>query len=131
MKPGLEPGKHAEIEITVTPAMCPHFDGELVHPLFSTWETVHYMEMAGRKVLAPHLDDDEEALGAHITVDHKSPALIGARVVVRAEIESLRGQRLSCRVTSKSDGRLLAAGRFVQIIMPKSRVAALLDRHAP
>ena len=74
MKPGLTPGVFVEQEFRVTPEMCPHFHGELKHPVYATWTAVHHMELVGRALLEPHLEPDEEGIGAHLTIDHRSPA---------------------------------------------------------
>ena len=131
MKPGLEPGTFAETTITVTSDMCPHFDGILVHPLYATWTLVRDMEVTGRKLLAPFLEDHEEGVGAHIDVDHRSPAPIGSVVVVRAEVTSCSPRRLTTRVTAHTGDRLLAEGLFVQTILPKTKLQTLIDRHQP
>lgn len=125
MKPGLDPGKSFELQVVVTRAMCPHFDGVLHHPVCATWTLVEHMEVAGRKLLQPHLDDDEEGVGAHISVDHRAPAPIGATVRVRAEVISCTHRRLTTLMTAWCGGRVIAEGRFVQVILPKAKLAAL------
>lgn len=129
MKPGLEPGKFAEWTVHVTPAMCPHFDGVLVHPIYATWTLVHHMELTGRKLLAPYLEDHEEAVGAHISVDHRSPAFIGSDLVIRAEAETVGRHKLTCKMSARCGSRTLASGLFVQIIMSKKRLQSIIDRH--
>ncbi len=131
MKQGLEPGMFSEATWEVTPEMCPHFDGMLVHPLYATWTMVHHMEIVGRKLIAPFLDEHKEAVGAHISVDHKSPATIGSTIAVRAEVTSLTPHRLTCRTFARCGDRLIGQGEFVQVVMPKSRLEALLAKHAP
>lgn len=131
MKSGLDPGVFAEIQVVVARDMCPHFDGVLVHPVLATWTLVHQMEVAGRKVLVPYLEEHEEGVGAHISVDHTSPAYIGSTVTVRAEVESCSRQRLTTRMTAHCGGRMLATGTFVQVIMPKTRLKAIIEQHRP
>ncbi len=128
MKPGLE-GRSAELEVLVTAEMCPHFDGALVHPVYATWTMVNHMEVAGRKLIVPYLEEDEEAVGAHIRVDHRSPATIGSRVTVTAATESATPHRLTCRTVARVGDRIVGEGVFVQVVMPKSRLQTLLDRH--
>lgn len=120
-----------EIQFVVTPEMCPHFDGVLVHPVLATWTVVHQMEIVGRKLLVPFLEDHEEGVGAHISVDHVSPAHIGSTVVVRAEVESCTHHRLTTAMSARCGGRTLATGTFVQVIMPKSKLAGIIERHRP
>lgn len=130
MKSGLEPGVFCEQTWLVTSEMCPHFDGVLVHPVYATWTMVHHMEIVARKLIAPFLDEHEEAVGAHISVDHKSPATIGSIIAVRAEVVSLTPHRLTCRTFARCGDRLIGQGDFVQVVMPKSRLEALLAKHA-
>ena len=129
MKSGLEPGLAAEIEVVVTPEMCPHFEGVLVHPIYATWTLVHHMEIVGRKLLVPFLEDHEEGVGAHISLDHVSPAHIGSTVVVRARVESCTHHRLTTAMSARCGKRTLATGTFVQVILPKSKLAAIIERH--
>jgi fluoroacetyl-CoA thioesterase len=126
VKPGLQPGSSEAVEFEVAPEMCPHFDGVLVHPVCATWTLVQYMEVAGRRLLAPYLDQDEEGVGAHISVDHRAPAPIGSRVVVTAQVDSVGRRRLTCRVDAHGNGRRIASGRFVQVVVAKSRLERIM-----
>ena len=128
MRPGLLPGLRFELTVTVTPEMCPHFDGRLHHPVCATLTLVNYMEVAGRRLLEPYLDDNEEGVGAHISIDHRSPAPIGAEICVSAEVESLSHNRLVTRMSAWCGQRLLAAGKFVQVVLEKQRLAAILEQ---
>lgn len=129
MKAGLVPGSFAELHVDVISSMCPHFDGVLVHPVFATWEMVHYMEVAGRKLIAAFLEPHEEAVGAAISVAHRSPATIGSRVAVRAEVESLSQRRVTARVSAHCGTRVLGEGTFVQVVLPRERLEAMLRRY--
>ena len=126
----LEPGTFSERTWQVTPEMCPHFDGVLVHPVYATWTMVHHMEVVGRKLIVPYLETHEEAVGAHVSVDHKSPALIGSNVTVRAEVETATAHRLTCTVSARCGPRLIGQGVLVQVVMQKTRLDAMLARHA-
>ncbi|RMF80608.1 MAG: thioesterase [Planctomycetota bacterium] len=123
MKPGLIAGMSQEVRFEVTQAMCPHFDGVLVHPVCATWTLANYMEVAGRKLLTPHLEPHEEGVGVHLTIDHRAAAPIGALVTVRATVESASARRLTCVTHAASGERTIAEGRFVQAILPKERLA--------
>lgn len=131
MLKNLAAGAAFELEFEVAESMCPHFDGTLVHPVCATWTICHHMEVAGRKLLAPHLEPHEEAVGAHISIDHRAPAVIGSRVVVRAVATDVTHRRLEASVSAHAEGRLLANGRFVQIILSRERLAAILEHLGP
>lgn len=130
MKPGLKVGNCADVEIEVTEAMCPAFDGIVVHRVYSTWSMAHHMELAARKVLAEHLETHEEGIGAHLSIDHLAPCPVGHVVRVEAEAVELEGTTLVCRVRAWDGERLLGEGRQVQRILPKTTLAKIIDRAA-
>lgn len=127
MKNGFVPGIVREVRAVVTDAMCPAFDGVVVHRVYSTWSMVHHMEIAARRVLVEYLDDDEEGVGARVCVDHHSPALVGTCVTVRAELTDVRHNRAVCRVTAWDGDRLLGEGEQVQVILKKSKLKQVFE----
>ena len=128
MKPSLKVGNSAEVAITVTDDMCPAFDGVVVHKVYSTWSMAHHMELAARMVLAPHLDDHEEGIGSHLSIDHVSPAPLGHRVRVIATATELHSTTLVCQVIAYDGERIIGRGKQVQRILPKATLAALIER---
>ena len=127
MKPGFEPGISGEITIEVTDDMCPDFDGVIVHRCYSTWSLVHHMEIAARKVLVDFLEDHEEGVGSHVSVDHHAPCKVGRVVRIRAELAELRRNRVICEVTAHDGDRLLARGKQVQVVMDKQRIERMIQ----
>ena len=130
MQPGLKVGNRADVEIEVTEAMCPAFDGIVVHRVYSTWSMAHHMELAARKVLAEHLEPHEEGIGAHLSIDHLAPCPVGHVVRVEAEAIELEGTTLVCRVQAWDGDRLLGEGRQIQRVLPKTTLAKIIDRAA-
>ncbi len=131
MKPGFHPGIVREICTVVTEEMCPAFDGVVVHPCCSTWSVAHHFELAARKVLADFLEDHEEGIGAHVSVDHLAPCPVGRTIRVRAELTEVaadRHLRVVCELTAYDGGRLLASGRQVQIVMNKEHLKRYIER---
>ncbi|MCH7703302.1 MAG: hypothetical protein IID37_16620 [Planctomycetes bacterium] len=128
MKDSFEPGIVRQIEVVVTEDMCPAFDGIVVHRVYSTWSMVHHMELAARRVLVDYLEEDEEGIGTRIAVDHRSPAAVGTRVRVRAELTERTDRRVVCELEAYDGTRLLARGRQIQIVMNKQRLKAHIER---
>jgi predicted thioesterase len=126
MKAGFNPGIVREVTMTVTEDMCPAFDGVIIHRVCSTWTMVHYMELAARRVLVDFLDDDEEGVGAHVSVDHRGPAPVGTEVTVRAELIEVRHNRVTCHVAARAGDRLLADGKQVQMVFKRDHLERLL-----
>lgn len=130
MKPALQPGVCAEITCEVTPDMCPAFDGVIVHRVYSTWSLAHHMEIAARKVLAPHLEEHEEGIGTHLSIDHLAPTPVGKTVRVVATCTEVTDRRVTCAVNAYEGDRLIGRGVQVQRVLPKDVLQALIQRHA-
>ena len=132
MNPPPAIGEQAEVRIRVTREMCPAFDGVVVHEVYSTWTMAHHMELAARKVLLPHLEDHEEGIGAHLSIDHLAPAPLGHEVRIVAEAVAVDPTTVTCEVRAydvRPDGeRLVGRGRQVQRVLPKQTLANLFDR---
>ncbi|MCP3905206.1 MAG: thioesterase [Planctomycetes bacterium] len=132
MKPSLRVGNTAEITIEVTEEMCPAFDEVVVHRVYSTWSMAHHMELAARLVLAPHLDEHEEGIGSHLSIDHLAPTPLGHHVRLVAEAVELGPTTLVCDVTAyhvRATGQnVVGRGRQVQRILPRKTLQALIAK---
>ncbi len=128
MKPTLRVGNRAQVTAEVTEDMCPAFDDVVVHRVYSTWSMAHHMELAARKVLAPHLDDDEEGIGSHLAIDHVAPTPVGHTVRVAARATEVDKRRVVCDVTAYDGDRVVGRGRQVQRVLPKAMLKALIER---
>lgn len=111
------------VTFVVDESMLAGFGGTVVHPVLGTATLVHYLEWAGRRVIEPHLDDDEEGVGHAISVVHRAPAPAGTTVTAAATLTRHDGNRVVCRVEARAaDGTLLADGDFTQVILPREVV---------
>ncbi len=131
VKIGFEPGIVRSLTLTVTPEMCPAFDGVVVHRVYSTWSVAHHFEIAARRVLVEFLEPHEEGVGSHVSVDHLVPCPVGGQVRVEAELVEVRRDRhikVVCECRAFHGERLLAKGRQVQIVMEKEHLKRYLER---
>lgn len=128
MKASLKIGNTAEVIVEVTQAMCPAFDGVVVHQLYSTWSMAHHMELAARKVLAPHLEEHEEGIGSHISIDHLAPTPIGHTIRLVAKAIDVGDSTVVCEVTAYDGDRVVGRGKQVQRILPKDKLKSLIER---
>lgn len=128
MKSGLKVGSTAEVRARVTEDMCPAFDGVVVHHVYSTWSMAHHMELAARKVLAPHLEAHEEGIGSHLSIDHLSPTPVGRSVRVVARAIEVDPTTVVCELTAYDGDRLVGRGRQVQRVLPREKLKALIER---
>ena len=126
MKPGLKVGITVDLPARVEKHMKPHLEGLVRHPLYATWAMVYHMETAARMLLAPYLDDDEEAVGGAVLVKHLRPARIGAPLHVVARLVKVKGARIFARTEVHSRGRKIGEGSVLQVVMTRARFAKLL-----
>ncbi|MDY7108690.1 MAG: hotdog domain-containing protein [Planctomycetota bacterium] len=135
MKPSLKVGNTAEVAITVTEDMCPAFDGIVVHRVYSTWSMAHHMELAARKVLKDHLEEHEEGIGSHLSIEHLAPVPVGHQVRVVARATEIGRTTLVCdtiayHVRAGRDDKVVGTGIQIQRILPRKKLEALITRAA-
>jgi fluoroacetyl-CoA thioesterase len=120
MKPGLHIGQTAEIEVMVTPDMAAAFEGQRIHPLYSTSSLVHHMELVARKTLLPFLEKHEEGMGTHVEVHHSVLTPIGMKVKLRATVSAIRDTKIECEVEASNWRGKVAKGIVIQSVIQKS-----------
>jgi len=128
MKQGLSPGHQATLTVHVTEDMAAAFGGQMVHPVLSTVSMVYFMEWAGRKVILPFLEEHEEGVGASINVKHRAPAPIGKKVTFVATAKEVTPTKVVCDVIAEHDKAIVGEAEFVQVILPKERMHANIER---
>ena len=126
MKQGFRTGIVVDMPAKVEKHMRPHLEGLVKHPLYATWAMVYHMETAARMLLAPYLEESEEAVGGGLLIKHLRPARIGAPLHVSAKLVRVRGSRVFVRAEVNSRGRKLGEASIVQVVMSRSRFAKLL-----
>ena len=127
MKAGLRLGLVVEHRAIVKPWMKPHLDGLVRHPLYSTWAMVYHMEVTARKLLAPYLDSNEEAVGGGVLVKHLRPTAVGSAVNIVGTLVRIRANRVFTRLEVFTKNRKIGEGSHVQVVMPRERFARLLQ----
>lgn len=127
MKPGLMEGSKQEIIVEVTPAMFAQFEGEVVHPVYSTAMMVYHMEWASRQIILPFLEKDEEGMGAEVSVKHLSPAPEGSKLVIEAVVTSLKKSIIITNVQVRSGEKIIGTGEVTQVVLPKSKINRLIS----
>ncbi len=119
MKPGLEAGQTAQLELTTTAEMRAQFGGVTVHDLFSTSALVHHMEWAARKTILPYLEPHEEGMGSHVEVFHLSFTPCGWNVLIRATVTEVRDRKIVCEVEAFNARGKIARGKVTQSIVER------------
>ncbi|MGD6778095.1 MULTISPECIES: thioesterase family protein [Bacillaceae] len=127
MKPELTLGTKHSIQITVTNKMFAQFEGELVHPVYSTAMMVYHMEWASRQIILGVLEETEEGMGAEVKVKHLAPATEGTVLTIEATVVDLKKNFIITKVQILSKDRVIGEGEVTQVILPKSKIRAMID----
>ncbi len=122
-------GYQATFEIVVTAEMTVNFE-ELgsVHPVYATYWMVKHMELAGRKIILPFLDEEEEGIGYEIRARHLAPTLPGMQVRIVAEY--LRSERNRVYVRFQAYNELedvIGEGETTQVILSQAKLESSFD----
>jgi fluoroacetyl-CoA thioesterase len=127
MKPGMKVGETAVVQTIVTPDMFAQFEGNVVHPAYSTVSMVYHMEWASRKIILPYLEEDEEGIGAAVSVKHIAPTTEGATVTVTATLTELRDNVVITKVEARNETHVIGVGEVKQVILPKKKIQQMLQ----
>ena len=98
------------------------FNGELVHPFYSTFALGRDAEWTCRQFVLNMKEEDEEGIGTFLNIRHKSPALLGETVCINAIIDLIDGNRIDCSFRVEVGNRLIAEGEQGQRILKKSKI---------
>lgn len=104
---------------------CAIFNGELLHPVCSTFALARDFEWSSRLFFLEMKDDDEEGVGTMLSIDHKSPAFIGEEVVFTAGVEKIEINELICTIVAKVGDRVIATGKTGQKMLKKEKLREL------
>ena len=114
-------------QFTVTEADYPRFDGQLMHPVCSTYRLGQALEWAGRLLYLANRPAGTDALGTALSIDHLSPAFPGEVVEVWGQVAEWSDKgKLTCHVEAKVGKRIICKGHTSQRVLPEERIKALL-----
>lgn len=128
MKPGLQIGNQAVVHAVVSPEMFAQFEGEVIHPAYSTVTMIYHMEWASRLLIIPYLDEEEEGIGGAVSARHLSSSPEGSSIIITATVSKLDGNSVYSTVTVHNGKILAGEGEVKQVILKKSRIAEMLKR---
>lgn len=120
---GLERSQKFEIDTDRTIA----FMGDELR-VYATPYMVRDIEETSRLLVQGHLDEDEETVGAHVSVDHLGASLMGMTVTVTANIVDVDGQRVTLDVEVHDGMDLVGKAKHVRFVIDRKRQAARLEK---
>ncbi|MFN7707290.1 MAG: thioesterase family protein [Sphingobacteriia bacterium] len=131
MKNPFQPGDRQVYQVVVGPADLASFQGQQVHPLYSTFALGRDAEWCCRLFVLQMLEEGEEGIGTYLSIEHLGPAPLGATVDICATLLSVSGSRIRCAYEARVGQRLIARGEQEQRILEKAIFEARLAELNP
>ncbi len=88
MKPTLAVGLKALKTVEIDESRCIGFMGKEA-AVYATPHMVSDVEYACRNMLLAHLDEGEDSVGAHVSIDHLAPTPLGLQVSIEMQISAV------------------------------------------
>lgn len=128
MKDLFKPGDQKSFSRIVEESDCAIFNGELLHPVFSTFSLARDFEWSSRLFFLELKDDDEEGVGTMLSIEHKSPAFVGEEVRFTATVEKIEKNELTCTIEATVGPRQIAVGKTGQKMLKKEKLRQLFGK---
>lgn len=120
----LEPGRTAEVALTVTRAdtAIALASGEVA--VLSTPRVLALAEQAAVTAVKPALAPEETSVGAWVELDHLAPTPVGETVRARATLVRIEGRRLEFDISVHQGETLVARVRHRRAVVARSAFPA-------
>lgn len=122
MKDIFKPGDKKQIAYVVKQSDVAAFQGEVVHPVCSTFALAREIEWATRQFVLEMREIHEEGIGTHLAIDHKSPAFVGEEILFISTVEKLEKHEIICAFEASVNGRIIATGKTGQKIISREKI---------
>lgn len=131
MKTTLAAGLSFTKRLVVDEGRCISFMGR-ESMVYATPRMVSDMEYACRDFLLAHLDEGEDSVGAHVTIDHLAATPLGLEVTIEANVANVEGRRVSFEFTVRDPVETCGKGLHVRFVVDgaktRERLAAKMAK---
>lgn len=122
MKPSLKPGLAFRREVLVDEERCIGFMGK-EGAVYATPRMVSDVEYTCRDFLLPHLDEGEDSVGTHVSIDHLAATPMGLKVTVEVRIAELDRRKVVFEFTVRDPVEEVGRGKHVRFVVDKAKSA--------
>lgn len=123
LQPGLEGDRNWKVDAERTIG----FMGDELRVYATPW-MVRDIEETARLLVGAHLDEGEESVGAHVSVDHLGATLLGMTVAVSVKIVEVDGRRVTLDAEVHDGIDLVGKARHVRFVIDRDRQRERLER---
>ena len=120
MKSSLKPGLALSRTLTVDESRCIGFMGR-EGMVYATPKMVSDVEYACRDWLLAHLDQDEDLVGAHVSIDHLAATPLGLEVSIQAKIIEVDRRKVTFEFTVTVPIEPCGRGKHVRFVVETAK----------
>jgi predicted thioesterase len=89
--------------------------------VYATPRMVLDVESACRDLLLEHLDDGEDSVGAHVSIDHLAATPLGLEVTIDVRIVDIEKRKVTFDVSVRDPVEECGRGRHVRFVVDKAK----------
>jgi len=119
VKKSLTTGLAASKSLEVDESRCIGFMGREA-AVYATPRMVNDVEYACRDMLLEHLEEGEDSVGAHVSIDHLAPTPMGMKVRIEVRIVEVDRRKVVFEFTVK-DIEEVGRGRHVRYVVERAK----------
>ena len=120
MKSTLQVGLVSTKSVTVDESRCIGFMGK-EGMVYATPRMVSDVEYACRDFLLEHLDEGEDSVGAHVSIDHLAATPLGLEVTIDVRIVDIEKRRVTFEFSVRDPVEECGRGKHVRFIADKAK----------
>ena len=120
MKQSLKPGLELKKTLTVDESRCIGFMGK-EGMVYATPRMVSDVEYACRDFLLAHLDQGEDSVGAHVSIDHLAATPLGLTVEISAKVVEVDRRKVTFEFSVRDPVEECGRGRHVRFVADKAK----------
>lgn len=125
MKPSLKTGLSVRRELVVDQERCIGFMGK-EGAVYATPRMVSDVEYTCRDYLLTHLDEGEDSVGAHVSIDHLAATPMGLKVTIEAKIVEVDRRKVTFEFSVHDPVEQCGRGKHVRYVVEKAKTAERL-----
>jgi predicted thioesterase len=120
MKSTLKVGLASTKRVTADEGRCIGFMGK-EGMVYATPRMVSDVEYACRDFLLEHLDEGEDSVGAHVSIDHLAATPLGLEVTIDVRIVDIEKRRVTFEFSVRDPVEECGRGRHVRFVADKAK----------
>jgi fluoroacetyl-CoA thioesterase len=120
MKNSLKAGLELSKAVTVDESRCIGFMGK-EGMVYATPRMVSDVEYACRDFLLQHLDQGEDSVGAHVSIDHLAATPLGLEVRIEAKITEVDRRKVTFEFTVQDPIEQCGRGKHVRFVVETAK----------